>query len=110
MSLTPPLKVGKLQAALHTKAKDAPGYRFYALYDKVYGRDILAFAYARDGARGVVVRASACVQVAGWKPAPQMSYRCYLSEGMGTHDVTCAARTRSRFVATAPGSSWVTAR
>ena len=47
MSPTPPLKVGKLQAALHTKAKGSPDYRFYALYDKVYRRDVLAFAYVR---------------------------------------------------------------
>jgi len=47
MSLTPPLKVGKLQAALHTKAKNSPDYRFYALYDKVYRRDVLAWAYVR---------------------------------------------------------------
>jgi len=47
MSLTPPLKVGKLRAALHTKAKNSPDYRFYALYDKVYRRDVLAFAYVR---------------------------------------------------------------
>jgi len=31
VSLLPPLKVGKLQAALHTKAKNAPDYRFYAV-------------------------------------------------------------------------------
>ena len=48
MSLTPPLKVGKLQTALHTKAKNSPDYRFYALYDKLYRRDILAFAYVRS--------------------------------------------------------------
>ena len=36
MSLPPPPTVEKLQTALHTKAKEAPGYRFYALYDKVY--------------------------------------------------------------------------
>jgi RNA-directed DNA polymerase len=48
MSLTPPLKVGKLQTALHTKAKNSPDYRFYALYDKVYRRDVLAFAYVRS--------------------------------------------------------------
>ena len=36
MGLTPPPKVEKLQAALHTKAKEAPSYRFYALYDKLY--------------------------------------------------------------------------
>ena len=47
MSLTPPLKVEKLQTALHTKAKNSPDYRFYALYDKVYRRDVLAFAYVR---------------------------------------------------------------
>ena len=31
-----PERVQKLQTALHTKAKESPGYRFYALYDKIY--------------------------------------------------------------------------
>ena len=57
MSLLPPQKVEKLQAALHTKAKSSPDYRFYALYDKVYRWDVLAVAYTRcrenDGAPGV---------------------------------------------------------
>ena len=57
MSLLPPPKVGKLQAALHTKAKNAPDYRFYALYDKLYRRDVLRYAYEHcrrnDGAPGV---------------------------------------------------------
>lgn len=57
MSLIPPPKVQKLQTTLHTKAKEAPTYRFYRLYDKVYRRDILEFAYLRcrhnDGAPGV---------------------------------------------------------
>ena len=57
MSLTPPPSVQKLQAALHTKAKGSPDYRFYALYDKVYRKDILAFAYdcckSNQGAAGV---------------------------------------------------------
>jgi len=57
MSLVPPHKVGQLQEALHAKAKKAPTYRFYALYDKVYRRDVLWHAYqccrANAGAAGV---------------------------------------------------------
>ncbi len=57
MSLTTPVSVQKLQTALHDKAKEAPNFRFYALYDKVYRRDVLAFAYecckANGGAAGV---------------------------------------------------------
>jgi RNA-directed DNA polymerase len=45
------------QKALHAKAKEAPSFRFYALYDKVYRKDVLAFAYrcckANGGAAGV---------------------------------------------------------
>jgi len=52
MSLLPPETVGKLQAALHTKAKESPTYRFYALYDKVYRVDVLAYAYQRCRANG----------------------------------------------------------
>jgi RNA-directed DNA polymerase len=57
MGLTPPPKVEKLQAALHTKAKESPDYRFYALYDKVYRKDVLKHAFHRclinKGAPGV---------------------------------------------------------
>jgi RNA-directed DNA polymerase len=52
MSLTPPLSVGKLQAALHGKAKGNPTYRFYLLYDKIYRRDFLSHAYERCRANG----------------------------------------------------------
>lgn len=47
VNLQPPAKVGKLQEALHAKAKAAPSYRFYLLYDKVYRADVLAWAYER---------------------------------------------------------------
>src|SRR2546421_7236770 len=57
MSLLPPPKVGKLQETLHAKAKRAPNYRFYALYDKVYRADVLWHAYqccrSNDGSAGV---------------------------------------------------------
>jgi RNA-directed DNA polymerase len=57
MGLAPPPKVEKFQAALHTKAKGSPSYRFYALYDKLYRRDILQHAFncclANRGVAGV---------------------------------------------------------
>jgi RNA-directed DNA polymerase len=57
VSLTPPAKVQKLQETLHAKAKRAPSYRFYALYDKLYRSDVLLYAFlccqANQGAAGV---------------------------------------------------------
>ena len=57
MSLATPASVQKLQTALHAKAKESPRFRFYALYDKVYRKDVLALAYhcskANGGAAGV---------------------------------------------------------
>jgi len=43
--LLTPEKIRTLQRKLYTKAKQEPGYRFYALYDKVYRADILRHAY-----------------------------------------------------------------
>src|SRR6204780_1720689 len=56
-NLSTPIRVQKLQMALHAKAKAEAGYRFYALYDKIFREDILAHAYAQcrsnKGAPGV---------------------------------------------------------
>ncbi len=56
MSLVTPASVQKLQTALHAKAKESPSFRFYALYDKVYRKDVLTHAYeccrANGGAAG----------------------------------------------------------
>jgi len=52
MSLTTPSSVQKLQTALHAKAKGSPDFRFHALYDKVYRRDVLVYAYERCKANG----------------------------------------------------------
>ncbi len=56
-NLSTPIRVQKLQMALHAKAKAEADYRFYALYDKIYREDILAHAYAQcrsnKGAPGV---------------------------------------------------------
>src|SRR5262249_25648073 len=57
MNRTPPETVGKLEATLQAQAKQAPTYRFYALYDKLCRAEVLAHAYdccrANGGAAGV---------------------------------------------------------
>jgi RNA-directed DNA polymerase len=56
-NLAIPESVQKLQRALQAKAKEKPDFRFYALYDKVYREDVLAYAYAsckaNDGSAGI---------------------------------------------------------
>jgi len=57
VSLTTPDSVRRLQRKLYIKAKEAPQYRFYLLYDKVHREDVLHHAYrlsrAQRGAPGV---------------------------------------------------------
>jgi group II intron reverse transcriptase/maturase len=75
MSLVPPEKVQKLQAALHAKAKEASSYRFHALYDKLYRWDVLVHAYERcrqnDGAPGVDGQTFADIEASG--PGPWLT-------------------------------------
>src|SRR5437868_5424296 len=69
MSLTTPMSVQKLQTALHDKAKESPDLRFHAVYDKVYRRDVLAFAYqcckANGGAAGADGQTFECIEEYG---------------------------------------------
>ncbi len=69
MILEPPGSVQKLQMALQAKAKAAPTYRFYLLYDKLYRNDVLAFAYrcckANKGAPGVDAQEFADIEAYG---------------------------------------------
>jgi RNA-directed DNA polymerase len=57
VSLTTPKSVWALQEALHAKAKREPTGRFHSLYDKIYRKDVLLFAWkccrANGGAPGV---------------------------------------------------------
>ena len=52
-----PIKTRTLQRKLYAKAKQEPGYRFYALYDEVYRADLLQHAWrlvrSNKGAPGI---------------------------------------------------------
>ncbi len=57
MALATPKTIRTLQRKLYRKVKQEPGFRLYALYDKVFRADILGHAYAlvrwNKGAPGV---------------------------------------------------------
>ena len=72
-SLAASERVQRLQRALHAKAKEAPGFRFYSLSDKVWRDDMLAAAWQavrrNGGAAGVDGETVANVEsqgVDGW--------------------------------------------
>jgi len=119
VSLQPPEKTRKLQETLHAKAKGSPGYRFYLLYDKVYRKDVLTFAYRRckanGGAAGVDGQNFADIEAAGverWlaelaeelrKKAyrPQAVRRVYIPKPDGTKRPLGIPTIRDRVVQTA---------
>ncbi len=73
MSLGTPLEtVAKLQTSLQAKAKAEPAYRFYALWDKVYRKDVLREAYERSrrnaGASGVDRQTFEQIETEGVEP------------------------------------------
>ncbi len=103
VSLTTPVSVQKLQTALYAKAKESPGFRFYALYDKVYRKDVLAFAHERckanGGAAGVDGQTFADVEAYGverWldEMAQELENQTYQRAG-GNHICTRVYRVRS---------------
>lgn len=51
-NLAIPPKVQKIQRVLYEKAKSAPDFRFYSLYDKVCDRDMLELAYRKAKLNG----------------------------------------------------------
>jgi RNA-directed DNA polymerase len=72
MRLVPSLTVRKLQTTLHAKAKGAPGYRFYSLYDKMCRLDVLMYAYEccrhNAGAPGVDGQTFDAIEELGMEP------------------------------------------
>ena len=69
MSLPTPESVRKLQRALYAKAKANPACGFYALYDKIYRKDVLAWAWgccrANGGSAGVDGQSFAGIEAKG---------------------------------------------
>src|SRR6202045_1925428 len=69
MSLVTPEKIRTLQRKLYRKAKAAPAFRFYVLYDKIFREDILRHAYGlargNAGAPGVDGMSFGQIEAAG---------------------------------------------
>ncbi len=68
-SLTASKSVRRLQRTLHAKAKEAPGFRFYSLADKMWRADVLSVAWQEvrrnGGAAGVDGETVAAIESRG---------------------------------------------
>ena len=77
--LKTPENIRTLQRKLYRKAKQEPGYRFYALYDKVYRADILSHAYdlvrANKGSAGIDGESFEAIEEGKGQPISWRSWR-----------------------------------
>ena len=111
--LRTPEQIRELQTKLYRKAKQEAGFRFYALYDKVYREDIIEHAYqlvkANKGAPGIDGIAFEAIEAQGveryveqiaeelrnktYKPMPVR--RVYIPKRMGPQDHLGYPRSRT---------------
>jgi len=92
MSLKTPSKIRNLQRKLYYKAKQEEEFRFYALYDKIYRKDILEHAYrlvhANGGSPGIDGVSSRAIEDAGERDqfltelAQQLESRSYKADAV----------------------------